>query len=59
MISNIAKWYVQSCSDKFGTILFFEGNVGWTLNNISMDFVLPEQLADFIYLSKLTGDYTF
>jgi hypothetical protein len=55
MISNIAKWYVQSCSDKFGTILFFEGNVG----NISMDFLLPEQLADFIYLSMLTSDYTF
>jgi hypothetical protein len=22
-----------------------------------MDFLLPEQIADFIYLSKLTSDY--
>jgi hypothetical protein len=37
---------LKSCSDKSGTILFFQCIVG----NISMDFLLPEQIADFIYL---------
>jgi hypothetical protein len=27
------------------------------LNNISMDFLLLEKIADFIYLSKLTCEY--
>jgi hypothetical protein len=30
-----------------------------SLNNIFLDFLLPEKITDCIYLSKLTCDYTF
>jgi hypothetical protein len=49
-VRNSVLGTVQSYSDKSGTILFFDGNVGWTLNNMSMDFLPPEQISDFIYL---------
>jgi hypothetical protein len=52
---------VQSCSDKSWTILFFEGNVGSGLN-VEQYFheLFPDRkIADLIYFSKLTSDYTF